>query len=110
MAAVYSPNLKIEHLEPNSDQPEVPVNVAVDAVDAKITGIVTVGVGASNTATLTQSAQAAGSGVTDAEAFTSYYATADQVTDFGSVRASVTITAYQISALAGRGYGRTVTI
>lgn len=57
----YSPNLNIPHLDPNSDQPEVPVDNAIDALDAKITGRVLVGFGATNTVTLTQDQQAAGS-------------------------------------------------
>jgi hypothetical protein len=58
---VNTPNLDIEHLQPNSDQPEVVVNTALDAIDAKITGTVPITIGATNIATLTQDEQAAGS-------------------------------------------------
>jgi hypothetical protein len=57
---VNTPNLDIEHLQPNSDQPEVVVNTALDAIDAKITGTVPISIGATNVATLTQDEQAAG--------------------------------------------------
>ena len=51
-------NLVIDHLEPNSDQPEVPINVALDALDKKTTGLVTIGfVGSSNVYTLSQAEQ-----------------------------------------------------
>lgn len=56
-----SPNLDIPHLQPNSDQPEVPVNAAIDALDNKITKIVTLSVTSSNTYTTTQDEQAGGS-------------------------------------------------
>ncbi len=58
---VSTPNLDIAHLEPNSDQPEVVVNEALDALDAKITDVVTISVGPSDTASLTQDEQAKGS-------------------------------------------------
>ncbi len=58
---VSTPNLDIEHLQPNSDQPEVIVNDALDAFDAKITDVVVIDVGPSNTASLTQDQQAKGS-------------------------------------------------
>lgn len=58
---VYSPNLNIPHLDANSAQPEVPVDNAIDALDTKITGKVVCAFGASNTLTLTQDQQAAGS-------------------------------------------------
>lgn len=56
-----SPNLDITHLEPNSAQPEVPVNDAIDKLDDKITGRVVVSFDAGNTVTLTQDQQALGS-------------------------------------------------
>lgn len=58
---VGSENLDIEYLASNSDQPEVPVNNAIDKFDAKITGYVDVGVGATNTVALSQDEQAEGS-------------------------------------------------
>ena len=57
----FSPNLDIEHLDANAAQPEVVVDAAIDALDAKITGVVNIGIGASNVASLTQDQQAAGS-------------------------------------------------
>lgn len=57
---VYSPNLNIPHLDANSASPEVPVDNAIDALDAAITGRVVVNLGATNTVTLTQDQQAAG--------------------------------------------------
>ncbi len=56
----YSPNLNIPHLDPNSASPEVPVDEAIDALDAKITAPVTVPF-SGNTVTLTQDRQAGGS-------------------------------------------------
>jgi hypothetical protein len=56
-----SPNLNIEHLQPNAAQPEVVVDAAIDALDAKITAGVSVVVGHTNAAVLTQDDQAAGS-------------------------------------------------
>lgn len=56
-----SPNLDIEHLQPNSDQPEVPVNAAIDALDARITALVPVSIGNVASISLTQDQQAAGS-------------------------------------------------
>lgn len=60
---VKSPNLDIEHLEANSDQPEVPVNVAIDAIDAKITGTVTINIGdtSPHVVTVAQGTQKGGS-------------------------------------------------
>lgn len=55
-----SPNLDIEHLQPNSDQPEVVVNAAIDALDARITKLATVSIGNVSTISLTQDQQAAG--------------------------------------------------
>ncbi len=57
---VYSPNLDIPHLDANTDEPEVVVNTAIDAFDAKITDAVVVPFGG-NTVTLTQDEQSAGS-------------------------------------------------
>jgi len=56
-----SSNLDIVHLDANAAQPEVVVDAAIDALDAKITGVVNIGIGASNVASLTQDQQAAGS-------------------------------------------------
>lgn len=55
--------------------------------------------------TLTATLSGAGSGITNASAFTAYYAAADQVTDFGSTQASLSIIAYELNATIGRGYG-----
>lgn len=57
----FTPNLNIEHLDPNSDQPEVPVNEALDALDAKITDGVTIGIGTSTPVNVSQTDQAKGS-------------------------------------------------
>lgn len=57
---VKSPNLDIAHLDANADQPEVVVNTAIDAIDAKITDAVVVAFG-SNTVSLSQDQQVAGS-------------------------------------------------
>jgi len=57
----FTPNLNIEHLDANSDQPEVVVDAAFDAFDAKITGVVAIAIDNTNVATLTQTQQAAGS-------------------------------------------------
>lgn len=56
-----TPNLDIEHLQPNAAQPEVVVNEALDAFDAKITAPVVVDITSLNSASLTQDEQAAGS-------------------------------------------------
>lgn len=60
--------------------------------------------------TLKATLSGAGSGITDPSAFTAYYAAADQVTDFGSTQAAISIVAYQLNALAGRGYGKAATL
>lgn len=56
-----SPNLDIEHLQENAVEPEVVVDEAIDAFDKKITGAVSVVVGHTNAAALTQAEQAQGS-------------------------------------------------
>lgn len=56
-----TPNLDIPHLQPNAAQPEVVVDAALDLVDAKITGEVTVVIDHTNAAVLTQDQQALGS-------------------------------------------------
>lgn len=57
--SVFSPNLNIEHLEGNSDQPEVPVDTAIDAFDAAITALVAYAVTNTNALALTQAQMAA---------------------------------------------------
>lgn len=54
-----TPNLLVGHLEANSDQPEVVVDVGFDAFDAAISGATSFGVGSSNALAITQ-AQMAG--------------------------------------------------
>lgn len=53
--------LDIAHLDANASQPEVVVNAGFDAFDARITAKVAIAIGSSNTVTLTQDQQAAGS-------------------------------------------------
>lgn len=60
--------------------------------------------------TLTSTLSGGGSGVTDASAFTAYYSAADQTADFGSPQADVSIIAYQLNAIVGRGYGGSETV
>jgi hypothetical protein len=39
MADTYTPNLSIKHLQPQQEQPDVPVNTALDALDGAITAL-----------------------------------------------------------------------
>ena len=59
--------------------------------------------------TISTTASAGGSQV-NAASRTASYSAADQVTDFGSPPASLSIVAYQMSALVGRGFGREATL
>lgn len=54
-----TPNLLIEHLESNVDQPEVVVDAALDGFDAAITALVTFPVTNTNALTITQAQLAA---------------------------------------------------
>lgn len=78
---------------------DTPVTMEIDVMN-----------GASVVRTLTSTLTGAGSGITNASSFTAYYAAADQVTDFGSPQASLTMHAYEKNAVVGRGYGKTATI
>lgn len=60
--------------------------------------------------TLTATLSGGGSGITDPSSFEAYYSAADQVTDFGSTQAAVSIIAYQLNAVVGRGYGGDETV
>ncbi len=60
--------------------------------------------------TLTSSLSANGSGITDPSAFEAYYAELDQVADFGSPQDSVSLKAYEINAIIGRGYSGSATV
>lgn len=72
---------------------DTPVTVEIDVLN-----------GSTVVRTLTSSLSGNGSGVTDANGFTAYYAAADQVIDFGSAQASVSLKAYSRNATVGRGY------
>lgn len=54
--------------------------------------------------TLTGTLSANGSGITDPSKFQAVYKAADQVLDFGSAQASVSLRAYSLNAIVGRGY------
>lgn len=51
---VTTPNLLIEHLDSNQNQPEVPVDAAMDGFDAAITALVTFAVTNTNALAITQ--------------------------------------------------------
>ncbi len=60
--------------------------------------------------TLTATLSVHGSGIIDPSTFEAYYAELDQVADFGSPQASVSIKAYELNAVVGRGYGGSATV
>lgn len=60
--------------------------------------------------TLKATLSAGGSGITDPSAFAAYYSIADQTADFVVAPASLTIIAYEINSVVGRGYGKVATI
>lgn len=60
--------------------------------------------------TLTSTLSGGGSGITNASGFTAYYSAADQTADFGSPQAAVSIIAYQLNSVVGRGYGGSETV
>lgn len=75
---------------------DTPIAVEIDVLN-----------GASVVRTLTSTLSANGSGITAVPSpgpFTAYYAEADQVIDFGSAQASVSLKAYSRNATIGRGY------
>lgn len=60
--------------------------------------------------TITATASGGGSSITDPMTFSAVYTAADQTTDFGSPQASVSLNAYQMNTLVGRGYPGSKTV
>ena len=94
-----SPRALARHPALDAAKTNLPVTVQINILN-----------GSTVVRTLTSTLSANGSGVTSASDFTAYYAEADQVIDFGSKQASVSVMAYALNALVGRGYGGAETI